>query len=186
MGGRKSPMTRGTLFLVVGPSGAGKDSLIAGARARLGAGYHFPRRVITRRAEAGGEDHEPVTGAAFEVLLAGDAFSLHWRAHGLAYGIRREIEAVLALGQPVVANVSRAVIVDAAHLAPVRVLHVTAPAPILAARLVARGREDAADRARRLARAEALELGGADVRTVLNDADLETGIARFMAALLAP
>ncbi|MSO77719.1 MAG: phosphonate metabolism protein/1,5-bisphosphokinase (PRPP-forming) PhnN [Alphaproteobacteria bacterium] len=178
-------MARGTLFLVVGPSGSGKDSLMAGARPRLGAHYLFARRAITRAAEAGGEAHEAVSEAEFDRLLAAGGFSLHWRAYGLAYGIRSEIEAALAAGRPVVVNVSRAVIAEAQRLAPIRVLHVTAPADILAARLAQRGRENAADRARRLARAEAPHLGGVDIATIVNDADLETGISRFLQAIVA-
>ena len=52
------------IFAVVGPSGAGKDTLIAGAlRAR--PDLHLVRRVITRPTEAGGEAFEGVTGAEF-------------------------------------------------------------------------------------------------------------------------
>ena len=62
-------MGRGTLYLVVGPSGAGKDSLMRGARARLeGAGeacFVFARRVVTRPAGDSTEDYEPATGAGF-------------------------------------------------------------------------------------------------------------------------
>ena len=89
------------------------------------------RRVITRPADPGGEDHEPVTEAEF----AARDFALQWQAHGLHYGIPADIAVDLAAGLVVVANVSRAVIADAADHFPVRVIEVTAPPHILAARL---------------------------------------------------
>src|SRR3546814_12050839 len=48
----------GTLYLVVGPSGAGKDALLGHAGRVLADTHIFQRRVITRRAAAGGENHE--------------------------------------------------------------------------------------------------------------------------------
>lgn len=176
----ESTMTFGVLVLVVGPSGAGKDALLAAAREACASDsrFRFVRRVITRPADAGGEAHEAVTEAAF----AARDFALSWRAHGLAYGIPADIAADLAAGRVVVANVSRAVIAEAARRFPVRVIAVTAPPEVLAARLAARGREDAAEAARRLARAVALPERVA-IETVANDAMLAEGVARFLAAL---
>jgi phosphonate metabolism protein PhnN/1,5-bisphosphokinase (PRPP-forming) len=168
------------LVLVVGPSGAGKDTLLEGARRALAgdARFRFVRRAITRPAEAGGENHEPLTDADF----AQRDFVLQWQAHGLRYGIPADIADDLAAGRVVVANVSRAVLADAAARFPVRVIEVTAPPEVLAARLAARGRETASDIAARLARAVALPAALA-AETVLNDASPDSGIARFLAAL---
>lgn len=171
------------LVLVVGPSGAGKDTLLAAAREALAGDprIRFVRRAITRPAEAGHEDHEPVTEADF----ARRDFALSWAAHGLRYGIPGDITDDLARGRIVVANVSRGVIATAAARFPARVVEVTAPPEVLAARLAGRGREDAADIAARLARQVPLP-AGVPVRRVMNDGSLAAGIAAFLAALTDP
>ena len=165
------------LVLVVGPSGAGKDSLLNAARDafRGDARVCFARRVITRPADPKGEDHQPVTDAEFDAW----DFALSWSAHGLRYGIPM---ATVRNAPIVVANVSRGVIGVAARQWPVRVIEVTAPAAILAARLAARGRETADDVARRLGRIVTLP-DGVNVETVCNDGSLVRGAARFVAAL---
>ncbi|MEO8715314.1 MAG: phosphonate metabolism protein/1,5-bisphosphokinase (PRPP-forming) PhnN [Acetobacteraceae bacterium] len=173
-------MQTGVLVLVVGPSGSGKDTLLDAARQVLhdDPRYRFARRVITRPADAGGEAHESVTPEAF----AARRLTLSWEAHGLRYGISNDIAADIASGRVVIANVSRAVVADAAARFPVRVVEVTASPDILAARLAARGREDAAGRTQRLARRVDLPDGVA-IESVLNDGTPADGAARFLAAL---
>jgi ribose 1,5-bisphosphokinase len=170
------------LIAVVGPSGAGKDTLMDRARLALAddARFVFARRVITRAADAGGEAHEAMSEAEFAARLPG--FALHWSAHGLRYAIPGTIEAAMAEGRVVIANLSRGVLAKAAARYRLRVLLITAPLAVRAARLAARGREDAADVAARLAR-EAPLPGGLDVVTVINDASLEEGAARVVEAL---
>jgi ribose 1,5-bisphosphokinase len=154
------------LILVVGPSGAGKDTVLSLARQALADDrrFRFVRRVITRPDGAGGEDHEAVSEAEFAKL----AFALSWQAHDLLYGIPLDITADLARGVVVVANVSRGIIAEAAARFPVRVVEVTAPPDVLAQRLTARGRESAEDIAKRLARDVTLP-GQIEVDTVIND-----------------
>lgn len=172
------------LILVVGPSGAGKDTLMDAARATLGADPHFRfvRRDITRPEAAGGEAHRAVSEAEFAARAAAGAYALSWRAHGLGYGIPADIEPDLAAGRVVIANVSRAVLADAARRYPTRVLQITAPPDVLAARLAARGRESAEDIAARIRREVALP-EGLDVATVQNDATPAEGAARVVAVL---
>jgi phosphonate metabolism protein PhnN/1,5-bisphosphokinase (PRPP-forming) len=173
---------RGRLFAVVGPSGAGKDTLLAGVCGP--GGPHWVRRVITRRESAGGEPFEGVTDAEFARRDAAGAFALVWRAHGLAYGIPRAGLAPLADGRDVVFNGSRGALDQAAaRFAGLSVIHITAPADVLAARLAARGRESLADIAARLAREVVPFPSGLPVIEVLNDATPEDGIARLRAAI---
>jgi phosphonate metabolism protein PhnN/1,5-bisphosphokinase (PRPP-forming) len=168
------------LVLVVGPSGAGKDTLLDAARRTLAGDprFRFVRRVITRPAEAGGEAHEAVTAAEF----AARDFALAWEAHGLRYGISADIVVDLDAGRVVVANVSRGVIAEAVERFSVRVIEITAPPQVLAARLARRGRESAADVAVRLARSVAVP-DGIPAETVMNDATVDAGVTRFLAAL---
>jgi ribose 1,5-bisphosphokinase len=156
---------QGTLVLVVGPSGAGKDTLIDHARDRLGKepGFAFVQRAITRPAGAG-EDHEAISEDEFERRLAAGAFSLHWRAHGLGYGLPAAIDGWLDAGTVVVANGSRAMLEEARHRFPkLLVVNVTAPPEVLAKRLAGRGRESEADIGERLAAGGRHEVLGTDV-----------------------
>lgn len=172
------------LVLVVGPSGAGKDSLIAGARRALaGDGrFVFPRRAVTRPAMEDVEDHESVTLAEFARQKASGAYALSWDAHGLSYGIPKSIERDLAEGRVVVANGSRAMVPAAREIYPdMRTVLVDADAAVRAQRLAARGRETAAGIAERLQREVGLPPAGA-IR-IDNSGALETGIGRLVAIL---
>jgi len=165
------------LVLVVGPSGAGKDTLLAAAQQALADDprFRFVRRVITRAASAGGEAHEAVSEAEF----AARDYALQWQAHGLRYGIPAD---AVVDGVVTVANVSRTVIADVARRFRVRVIEVTAPRDVLAARLASRGREAADDLGARLTRSVAIP-EGVPVETVVNDGTLSDGVARFLGAL---
>lgn len=175
---------QGRLVLVVGPSGAGKDTLLAFARTRLAARTDivFARRLITRAADET-EDHEPFDETAFEEGVARDRFALAWRANGLCYALGPEVKAALEQGRTVVANGSRAAVTEArARFASVVVVHITAPPAVLAARIAARGREDAAARAGRLAREPAL--GVTPDLAIVNDGAVEPAgerLASFLA-----
>jgi phosphonate metabolism protein PhnN/1,5-bisphosphokinase (PRPP-forming) len=177
----------GRLVTVVGASGAGKDTLLGAARAALAGDprFVFARRAITRPAEPpapGTEDHRPMTEAAFIAEREAGRFALHWQAHGLHYGIPRAVEAELSAGRVVVANLSRAILPEVPVHYRLRVLLVTAPAEVLAARLAARGRESMAEIALRLRR-EAPLAPGLEVREIANDATPAEGAARLLAAL---
>lgn len=168
------------IFAIVGPSGAGKDTLLQGVL-DLRPDLRLIRRVITRPTEAGGEDFEGVSGEEFRLRRDRGDFALQWEAHGLCYGIpRAQIEGP----GDVIFNGSRAALPFALRtFAALRVILVTAPDAVLAARLAARGREDEADIRARLARATFSVPEGIAVTTVVNDGAVETGVARLLAAL---
>tara|TARA_E500000318_G_C3555508_1_gene210901 strand:- start:1192 stop:1749 length:558 start_codon:yes stop_codon:yes gene_type:complete len=176
--------TTGTLWLIVGPSGAGKDSLLDGAKAALAdsPNHCFVRRDITRPADAGGEDHNPVSVEEFEATLEEGGYCLSWQAHDLRYGIPKTIEAELAAGRHVIVNVSRALIGTAREMFPdVRVVNITVPRAVLESRLRGRGRESEADIQKRLERAEAFTLEGPGVTNFINDRPLEESVSAFTA-----
>lgn len=176
----------GHLVLVVGPSGAGKDTLIGAARAALGndPGFVFPRRVVTREAVAALEDHDSVSAGEFAERERAGAFALSWTAHGLSYGLPASIAGDIESGRVVVCNASRAMVAAAqAKFAGTAVLLVDAAPQVRAARLAGRGRESAADIAARLAR-EVPQIPAGAMR-IDNSGALETGVAEFVAALRA-
>ena len=178
--------TPGCFFAVVGPSGAGKDSLIDGARDHFGSDgpVRFVRRVITRPATAGGEDHIQKSVEEFEAMEQAGAFALSWRSHNLCYGIPADVADDLEGGRDVLANLSRSVIPDARNqFSRVRILVVTAPPSVLASRLAARGRESAADIEERLRRAPQEMPSGPDVRIIDNGGALDDAVQAFLSAL---
>lgn len=175
----------GSLILVVGGSGVGKDTLIDAAKRRFAADaiIVFPRRVVTR-AESVGEDHDSLDRDAFDRARMQGAFALSWDAHGLSYGVPRSVADDLAAGRSVIVNVSRRVIGDAETAFPsVAVLEITAPDSVRAERLAGRGRESAADIETRIAREAPVVVATAKHITIDNGGALDAAIAAFCAEI---
>ncbi|NTG84674.1 phosphonate metabolism protein/1,5-bisphosphokinase (PRPP-forming) PhnN [Agrobacterium rhizogenes] len=171
-----SANTAGIMLVVVGPSGAGKDTLMNLA-ARHFAGrsdIHFVRRVITRDGDAGNEDHRSVSDADFDAMEQDGAFAVSWEAHGLKYGIPSDVDGELANGHLVVANGSRSVLHRFQAAFPkLKVINVTARREVLAERLIARGRESREDVLKRLERGSLTVQGSYDVADIDNSGTLE-------------
>jgi len=176
----------GALVLVVGPSGAGKDTLIAAARRHFAGNRDivFPSRVITR-AESLGEDHVPVNRRAFASLADAGGFLLWWEANGHAYGIPAAVAEDLERGRMVVVNASRSVVAAAAERWPgLLVIEIAAGVDILRQRLMARGRESEAELEGRLVRAAGVPCPEDVARErVENDGDLASAVRRFIGLL---
>ena len=141
-GHRPATIGPGRFIVLVGPSGAGKDTLLGLARAACAddGNVVFPRRVVTREASAS-EDNVQLTLDAFRQARARGDFALHWEAHGHCYALPRAIDDDIRAGRTVVANLSRTV-VDAIRrgYADVTVVLITAPPEMLSQRLAARAR----------------------------------------------
>jgi phosphonate metabolism protein PhnN/1,5-bisphosphokinase (PRPP-forming) len=176
----------GVLVLVVGPSGAGKDTLLAKARLRLERDprFLFVRRYITRPHDAGGEDHFALSHAEYRQLQRAQRFALAWEANRHCYGLPASAADDLAAGRVVVANVSRTVIEEARRrFARVRVVVVDAPLEVLAKRLAHRGREHGGAIAERLERAAYPGPRGPGIVTIVNDGSIEDAVGAFLAVL---
>lgn len=142
LGAEQLAIGPGRLILVVGPSGAGKDTLLGLAKAACAEDRNiaFPRRVITREASAS-EDNEEVSAGTFQEALARDEYAMHWEAHGHRYALSRAIDVDIRAGHTVVANVSRTIVAAMRYAyAEVVVVSITAPANVLAERLAMRRR----------------------------------------------
>jgi phosphonate metabolism protein PhnN/1,5-bisphosphokinase (PRPP-forming) len=179
-------MAPGALVLVVGPSGAGKDTLIGAARSALAADdrFAFPRRVVTRAAMVELEDHDSIGPDEFARRRLGGAYALDWQAHGLSYGVPAAIDAAMAAGRVVVVNASRKVIAPALDKYPnTHVMLVTARPDVRAARLSSRGRETAGEVTARLAREGAPVPDGIAPVVIDNSGALAEGVDRFIGAL---
>lgn len=163
------------LIYVMGPSGAGKDSVMHYAHERINSAYSFSwqsgcqgsrqmrplmfaRRYITRSKSqdtTGSEDHYPVSLEDFQRLKTQNAFALDWESHGLHYGIPAEIHTFLIDGAVVVVNGSRKALPLAVNRFPnLLPVLIEARQEILQRRLESRKREGKADIARRLLQSE--------------------------------
>ena len=176
----------GALVYVMGPSGAGKDSVLARARAMLSADLPivFAHRYITRPANTGGENHVALSRAEFALRRTHGLFAFHWQAHGNDYGIGHEIDAWRRAGLTVVVSGSREHFrtMDGVDKDTVPVL-ITAPAGRLKERLLKRGREDAAAAAERLRRGLARDLDVTGAVTIVNDGALDEAADSFVRLL---
>jgi ribose 1,5-bisphosphokinase len=176
----------GGFVLVVGPSGAGKDTLLDLAKAALAGDerFVFPRRLVTRPVSAF-EDHDTIEEAAFEAGLREERFALAWRAHGLGYAVPGETLALVKLGRVVVVNASRKEVSNArARFPGVAVVEITASPEILTLRLAARARVEDGDLEKRLSRSNAIAPVEAD-RVIRNETTPQEAAQELIAFLLA-
>jgi ribose 1,5-bisphosphokinase PhnN len=68
-GGNTNTGQRGRLFLTVGPSGSGKDSVLSGAQQLAGTGLYFCKRDVTRQAAHCAPLENSVSSEQFDAAL---------------------------------------------------------------------------------------------------------------------
>ena len=178
-----APERAGTLFAVVGPSGAGKDSVIGFARQAFSDDRRvlFVRRTISRPADGESEDHEPATAQAFLRQADAGAFCVTWQAHGLHYGLPRAALAHVERGGVAIANGSRKAMEAVFERFPrVQLIEIVATSDVIAKRLAVRGRETEADIAARLKRSVDAYHGAADAITLDNSGPLSVAGDAFV------
>jgi ribose 1,5-bisphosphokinase len=178
---RSAAIGPGRIVLVVGPSGAGKDTLLDLARGACAddGSIVFPRRVVTRQASQA-EDNDELSLDAFRQALARGEFAMHWEAHGHCYGLPQRIEDDIRAGRTVVINVSRTMVeaIKRAY-ADVVVVSITAPPEILAERLKTRARGSDGQIQQRLSRAVDDAAAAPDV-TIVNVGDAAVHARRLL------
>ncbi|MEZ1315272.1 phosphonate metabolism protein/1,5-bisphosphokinase (PRPP-forming) PhnN [Pseudomonas fluorescens] len=177
----------GRLIYLMGPSGSGKDSLIDAARRRLQArGCEVARRIITRSAEAVGEDAIGVSREEFARRQQQGDFALHWHANGLDYAIPASIDQWLIAGRDVLVNGSRG------HLNQARVRYprllpilLTVTDDVLRDRLLQRGRESLAEIEARLLRNRMFgdDEGDGRIHHLDNSGDLAATVEHLLSVL---
>ena len=143
----------GTLFVVVGPSGSGKDTVLNWLRRELKAhpDILFARRVVTRPTDANFEDHDTMTKDAFIAAEQKGAFTVTWEAHDLYYGIPNTVHEHLAAGHTAIVNGSRRALNDFERcFEQLCIVSLKVDREILAARLAGRNRQSDTNLASRL------------------------------------
>lgn len=185
-------MHSGLLVYLMGPSGAGKDSVIDAARDGLAAlGVEVVQRVITRSPESLGERALGATPEAFAQMREEGAFALCWPANGLWYGIPNTIDACMAAGEGVLVNGSRAYLPQALARYPgLLAVMLEVRTQVLRARLLQRGREPLASIEARLERNDALleessrwQLEGAVIHRLDNSGELASTAEALLALI---
>ncbi|MFX0102157.1 MAG: hypothetical protein ACFFCS_21505 [Candidatus Hodarchaeota archaeon] len=162
-----SRMNGSKLFLIVGNSGSGKDSILANALENWNKEKPkliVPRRYITRPESPETEKYHSITVEKFKEMEAAGEFVLKWISYQIHYGVSKDILKEMEDGNLVIVNVSRQIINQTRNDFPgVRVIFVKVPLDVLISRIRERGRETEEQIQKRIDRAKKnVDLPGAD------------------------
>ncbi len=188
-------MMRGRLIYVMGPSGAGKNSVIASARGiarTLGKFnknnylYFSPRYVTRPAAEMDNTSDEfAISADAFAYYKRIGTFALDWEAHGFCYGVSTAIDTLLRAGKCVVVNGSRDYLATALEKYPhLTAVLITVVPDVAQARLLARGRENIDAIVARVQRMPAINIARQQLHIIDNSGPLEHATGALLHVLL--
>ncbi|MFX1501519.1 MAG: phosphonate metabolism protein/1,5-bisphosphokinase (PRPP-forming) PhnN [Promethearchaeota archaeon] len=177
----------GILFLIVGNSGSGKDTIISEIIKKYPSHLKqifAPKRYITRKSSQT-EKNILITVGKFKYMEENGQFALKWHIYNLDYGIPIEIDDWLKKGNPVIINVSRTIVNRARELYKnIKVVFIDAPLDIIIKRLNERGRENSELLKERIKRAQLnQEFPEADY-IIDNSGDLEDAVDTLLNYLL--
>jgi len=177
----------GILFLIVGNSGSGKDSIISGVISKYPSNLkqiYAPKRYITRPPSKF-EKNISITPEEFRKMEINGKFALKWNIYGLNYGILTEIENFLNKGHPVIINVSRTIVKQAREMYKnVKVIFIEVPFEITLQRIKDRKRESDDLLKERIERARKNQKFAEADFTIDNSGNLADAINQFFTYLI--
>jgi ribose 1,5-bisphosphokinase len=178
----------GTLFLVVGNSGSGKDSIIKAVLERYPSdlkSIRLTQRYITRPPSKD-EDNISINPEEFREMSKQGKFALEWHIYGLNYGVPIEIDSWLKKGHPVLVNVSRTIVKKACEIyRNSKIIFIEVPFEITLKRLKARARESGKRLEERIVRAKKNQKFSDADFIVDNSEELENAINQFLNYLVS-
>ncbi len=174
---------KGSLIVVVGPSGSGKDSLLAAVKDHYAdcSSIEVVQRVITRPADAGNEPHRYLSSDDFIAARDKGEFAVTWQAHDLYYGVPISILDWVVDGNIAILNGSRAALDNTRQVFPdSRTVLVSVDKATLASRLARRARESSSDISSRLNRQPDMQLrAGLDIE-IDNSGELRLAVKQLL------
>jgi len=177
-------------YYIMGPSGAGKDSVMAEVSRHFGEQISRPTRYITRKhAVSDAEQHNVLSANTFEEFAEKSCFSLYWEANGFYYGYDKQWLRDLESGKIVLLNGSRSYweVAKKRHGDQLCPIYLDLSLESQTARLKGRGRESAEEIIARISRSVELQhiASHEEIHHLNADQSLESVVKDFIALLLS-
>lgn len=175
------------LYFLVGPSGAGKDTLLNQLK-KIQYADNQPivaHRYITRPVRENDENHIELSEFDFNRRKEAELFLYNWESHGNQYAIGKEVKKWVKSGQNVIINGSRQYLSTAREVYPkVIPVWLTVSEEVLRQRLHNRGRETSKEIEARIQinrKLEKLKLNNCTF--INNDQSIEDTIGQIIALI---